>query len=66
MDLFEFTKNHLVDISVKILLDKKIKDILENLLINDPATLIEILNFQNPMGPILWSDESLLFILCQM
>ena len=66
MDLFEFTKNHLVDISVKILLDKKIKDILENLLINDPATLIEILNFQNPMGPILWSDESMIDDISEM
>ena len=66
IDLFEFTKNHLVDISVKILLDKKIKDILENLLINDPTTLIEILNFQNPMAPILWSDESMIDDISEM
>ena len=66
INLFEFTKNHLVDISVKIILDKKIKDILESLLINDPETLIEMLKFQDPMAPILWSDESMIEEISEM
>ena len=60
MNLFEFTKNHLVDISIKILMDKATKNILENLLIEDPETLIEIIKFQNPFAPLLWWDESII------
>ena len=56
--LFEFTKSHLVDISVKILFDKKSKEILESLLIQDPETLIEMLKFQDPNAPLFWLDES--------
>ena len=56
--LFEFTKSHLVDISVKILFDKNIKEILEQLLINEPETLIEMINFQNPFAPFFYSDQS--------
>ena len=58
INLFNFTKTHLVDIHVKILFDERIKKILEDLLIDDPLALIEILKFQDPNAPFFWSDES--------
>ena len=57
-NLFEFTKSHLVDISVKILFDEKTKNILDDLLINDYEGFIEIIKFQDPNAPLLWLDES--------
>ena len=66
MGLFEFTKNHLVDISVKILLEQNIQNILENLLINDLETFIEMIKFQNPFAPILWADESMVDDISEM
>ena len=47
INLFEFTKAHLVDISVKILFDDKTKNILLELLINNPEDFIKIINSQN-------------------
>ena len=60
IQLFEFTKSHLVDISVKILFDENVKQILEELLIDDPLSLIDILKkkHSNEFPPNQLPDES--------
>ena len=61
IDLFEFTKSHLVDISVKILFDEETKKILEDFLINTPEDLIDILKFNDPSAPFFFDDSSISF-----
>lgn len=57
-NLFEFTYSHIVDISVKILFDENTKKILEELIINNPSALINIIKNKNRNGAFLWSDDS--------
>ena len=54
--LFEFINSHLVDISVKILFDKESKNILEELLINNPESLIEMIKYKKPV-PFFYGDS---------
>ena len=58
IELFEFIKSHLADISLKILFDKNVKKTLDNLLISDPKAFIEMLTLPNP--PLFFSDFSVI------
>ena len=58
INLFEFIKSHLADISVKILFDEETKSLLDDLLINDPESLVEMIKFQSPFAPFFYTDES--------
>ena len=60
MELFDFISNHLVDISVKILFDEETKKILNDLLIDDPNSVIEMIKFQGPNAPFLYEDSFIL------
>ena len=56
--LFEFISNHLVDISVNILFDKETKKLLDELLISEPESLIEMIKFQcDPHAPFFYEDS---------
>ena len=58
LDLFEFIKSHLADISLKVLFDKNIKKTLDNLLISNPSAFIEMMTL--PSSPLFFSDFSVI------
>ena len=60
IELFDFISNHLVDISVKILFDEETKKILNDLLIDDPNSVIEMIKFQGPNAPFLYEESFIL------
>ena len=60
--LFDFVSRHITDISVKILLNKETKQLLEDLLITDPEGFVNMINFQNPNAPFFYDDDSISYI----
>lgn len=62
IDLFDFVSRHITDISVKILLNKETKQLLEDLLITDPEGFVNMINFQNPNAPFFYDDDSISYI----
>ena len=56
--LFDFISKYLADICIKILFDEETKKLIDELLINDPQTFVDIIKFQgNPNAPFFYEDS---------